>query len=32
VPGEVPEPVGRLTIRAENGIRLRVFQRAEPPS
>lgn len=29
VPGHVPEPVGRLTIRAENGIRLRVFQRGE---
>lgn len=28
VPGHVPEPVGRLTIRAENGIRLRVFQRS----
>jgi cytochrome P450 len=27
VPGYVPEPVGRLTIRAENGIKLRVFQR-----
>ena len=27
VPGHVPEPVGRLTIRAENGIRLRVFAR-----
>jgi len=27
VPGHVPEPVGRLTIRAENGIRLRMFQR-----
>jgi cytochrome P450 len=27
VPGHVPEPVGRLTIRAENGIRLRVYQR-----
>ncbi len=26
-PGVVPEPVGRLTIRAEHGIRLRVFQR-----
>jgi cytochrome P450 len=26
-PGHVPQPVGRLTIRAENGIRLRVFQR-----
>jgi cytochrome P450 len=26
-PGAVPEPVGRLTIRAEHGIRLRVFQR-----
>jgi cytochrome P450 len=25
--GEVPEPVGRLTIRAEHGIRLRVFRR-----
>ena len=30
VPGDVPEPVGRLTIRAENGIRLRVFHRAKP--
>jgi cytochrome P450 len=29
VPGHVPEPVGRLTIRAENGIRLRVFQRRD---
>jgi cytochrome P450 len=27
VPGHVPEPVGRLTIRAENGIRLRVYRR-----
>ena len=27
VPGETPEPVGRLTIRAENGIRLRIFPR-----
>lgn len=27
VEGHVPEPVGRLTIRAENGIRLRVFKR-----
>jgi cytochrome P450 len=27
VPGEVPEPVGRLTIRSGNGIRLRVFRR-----
>ena len=27
VPGHVPEPVGRLTIRADNGLRLRVFQR-----
>jgi cytochrome P450 len=27
VDGHVPEPVGRLTIRAENGIRLRVYQR-----
>ena len=27
VPGHVPEPVGRLTIRAENGIRLKVFTR-----
>jgi len=26
-PGAPPEPVGRLTIRAEAGIRLRVFQR-----
>ena len=28
-PGAVPEPVGRLTIRAEHGIRLRVFQRGK---
>ncbi|MEK8032066.1 cytochrome P450 [Ideonella sp. DXS29W] len=27
VAGHVPEPVGRLTIRAENGIRLRVYRR-----
>jgi cytochrome P450 len=27
VPGETPEPVGRLTIRAENGIRLKIFPR-----
>jgi cytochrome P450 len=27
VSGHVPEPVGRLTIRAGNGIRLRVFRR-----
>jgi len=27
VAGHVPEPVGRLTIRAENGIRLKVFAR-----
>ncbi len=27
LPGDVPEPVGRLTIRAERGIRLRVFRR-----
>jgi cytochrome P450 len=31
VPGHVPEPVGRLTIRAENGIRLQVFARDEAP-
>jgi cytochrome P450 len=30
VPGDVPVPVGRLTIRAEHGIRLRVFPRGEP--
>ena len=29
-PGAVPEPVGRLTIRAEHGIRLRVFKRDVP--
>jgi cytochrome P450 len=29
VPGHVPEPVGRLTIRAENGIRLIVHRRTE---
>jgi len=28
-PGAVPEPVGRLTIRAEHGIRLRIFQRGK---
>jgi cytochrome P450 len=28
-PGAVPEPVGRLTIRAEHGIRLRVYQRGD---
>ncbi|MBN8488732.1 MAG: cytochrome P450 [Burkholderiales bacterium] len=27
-PGHVPEPVGRLTIRADNGIVLRVFPRS----
>ena len=27
VPGHVPEPVGRLTIRSENGIRLKLFPR-----
>lgn len=27
VPGHVPQPVGRLTIRSANGIRLRVFRR-----
>lgn len=30
VPGHAPAPVGRLTIRADNGIRLRVFPRAVP--
>ena len=28
VPGFVPKPVGRLTVRSENGIRLRVMRRA----
>lgn len=28
VDGHVPEPVGRLTVRAENGIFLKVFQRS----
>jgi cytochrome P450 len=27
VAGHVPQPVGRLTIRSENGIRLRLFKR-----
>jgi len=27
VPGAVPEPVGRLTVRSANGIRLRIFRR-----
>ena len=27
VPGHVPEPVGRLTIRSDNGIRLKLFPR-----
>ncbi|MEM1201419.1 MAG: cytochrome P450, partial [Pseudomonadota bacterium] len=27
VPGHVPEPVGRLTIRAENGIKLKLIKR-----
>jgi cytochrome P450 len=32
VTGHVPQPVGRLTIRAENGIRLRVFRhRSDAP-
>jgi cytochrome P450 len=29
VAGLVPEPVGRLTIRAENGIHLQVFSRSD---
>lgn len=29
VPGHVPQPVGRLTIRAENGIRLKVHRRTQ---
>lgn len=28
MPGHVPEPVGRLTIRSANGVRLRLFRRA----
>lgn len=28
-PGHVPQPVGRLTIRSANGVRLRVFRRAD---
>lgn len=27
VPGHVPQPVGRLTIRSANGVRLRLFRR-----
>jgi cytochrome P450 len=30
VPGHVPQPVGRLTIRSANGVRLRLFRRATP--
>lgn len=29
VPGHVPQPVGRLTIRSANGVRLRLFKRRE---
>lgn len=29
VPGNTPQPVGRLTIRSENGIRMAVFKRKE---
>lgn len=29
VPGHVPQPVGRLTIRSANGVRLRLFRRQE---
>lgn len=28
VPGHVPQPVGRLTIRSENGVRLKLHRRA----
>jgi cytochrome P450 len=31
VPDHIPQPVGRLTIRSANGIRLRVFQRQSRP-
>jgi cytochrome P450 len=27
VPGHVPRPVGRLTIRSDNGVRLRLHRR-----
>jgi len=27
VQGHVPMPVGRLTVRSENGVRLRLFRR-----
>jgi cytochrome P450 len=30
VPGHVPQPVGRLTIRSANGVRLRLFRRDVP--
>jgi cytochrome P450 len=30
VPGHVPQPVGRLTIRSANGVRLRLFRRDMP--
>lgn len=29
VPGHVPEPVGRLTIRSANGVRLRLYRRGQ---
>ena len=32
VPGHVPEPVGRITVRSENGVQLRVFKRERPHS
>ncbi|GAP38681.1 cytochrome P450 family protein [Piscinibacter sakaiensis] len=30
VPGHVPEPVGRLTVRSANGVRLRLWRRRPP--
>ena len=30
VPGHVPQPVGRLTIRSANGVRLKLFRRLVP--
>ena len=32
VPGHQPDPVGRLTVRSENGIRVRLIKRPESDS
>ena len=30
VPGHVPQPVGRITVRSGNGVRLKLYKRAPP--